>query len=91
MPLLWKQDALQTQDNSHSCKGKMRLVLSYDDDITDLMKDNLDTDRSRVNVSGNDDSMEITIEAKDPVAMRAAVNGVLKTIIVYEKTRKVIE
>ncbi len=69
----------------------MKLVLDYDEDLSHLFIENADTDRSTVSTEFDDNRTRILISAKDPVAMRASVNGVLKTIIVYEKTKKALK
>ena len=67
-------------------------TLKVHEDVDKLYKiflsENLESDRAKCNVEKGD-ALIIDIEAKDPIAMKAFVNSVLKIIQTYEKTKDV--
>ncbi len=50
----------------------------------------LSNNRASYSLKRENDSTVIVIEALDAVALRAALNGVAKLLIVFEKTKKLI-
>lgn len=78
----------------------MRLVLDLQ--IFDLPKEDLKklieldcdfkkTDRSTLEIKKNKEDLSLIITAVDPVAMKASINSVLKTIEIYSKTKELVK
>lgn len=78
----------------------MRLVLNLQ--IFDFSKEDLQklleldcsfqkTNRSTLEIKKNKEDLSLKITAVDPVAMKATINSVLKTIEIYSKTRELVK
>ena len=67
-----------------------KAIITIDDkDLLQVFKaeDMCDKDRSSAAINGN----KITVEAKDIIAFKATVNGIIKTIETYEKTSAILK
>ena len=90
MPILRKQDALQTQKRYHKGKSiimytaKITTKLDVYDAILAELK-NSRKDRSEFRMRRTAEGVEFDITARDSTALRAVLNSITKLLTVYEK------
>ncbi len=56
-----------------------------------IEKDQIQNSRSALSIKKEQKSVVFDIQAKDAIALKASVSSVIKTLTVYEKTKKLVE
>jgi tRNA threonylcarbamoyladenosine modification (KEOPS) complex Pcc1 subunit len=73
---------------------KFKVILEADLDssfLKTIIKESEKKDRSDIKIKRKNNKIIFNIVAKDIIALKAAVNRVIKSIIIYEKTKVILK
>lgn len=86
-----QQNLVQTKDFDHkdqitmNYKAQIEVHENVDRLYDCFLPEIVSTGRAKVNLKKTKDCLTLTVEAKDPVALRAMLTGLTKLFEVYEK------
>ncbi len=98
MHLLWFKNHIQTKNYCNTCESKMIQsvikVVDKQNNLSDIFaseEQKLLNNRASYTIDYKNKKTIFTINAKDATALRAVLNSICKTLIVFEKTSEIIK
>lgn len=90
MHVLRLKTAVQAKNHCYQSQSKMRCILAVEEDVSELhnifLAEDLNTKRARCKIEKGE-VLKFTIDANDPIGMRALINSILKVIETYQKLK----